>query len=112
MGNCCIHTEANHRNSSPAPFPIHVQSDRPVPGPFPTPKHPTPPPYSLHRHETKDVTPTIPHFAPSNKRLTFSHFSCISKNKALTASTMDISFSSVQGRSRSRRYMFTSLRLR
>jgi len=85
MGTCCIHTEVNHRNCTPAPI-SNPGSCRPE---SPT-SYPTPPPFSLHPPETKDVRSIIAHFAGPNKELTGSQFSRPLKNKALTASTQGL----------------------
>ena len=52
-----------------------------------TRSYPTPPPFSLHPHETKDDRPIIGVLAPSNKGFARSQFSRLCGNKALTAST-------------------------
>jgi len=78
MGTCCIHTEANHRNCSPAPIsnPCSIWPESPS-------SYPTPPPFSLHPHETKDVRPIIAHLPHQTKDLPAPSFRFFPKTKHL-----------------------------
>ena len=80
----------SYRSQSPellsSPGSICRRSARSVP----TRNTPTPPPFSLHPHETKDVRHIIARFGPFcriKQRTYLPQFSRLSKNKALTAST-------------------------
>ena len=65
METCRIYTEAKDRNCSRAP----IQNVRYAPRPYPTP-----PPFSPHPDENKNVRGKTPRFTSRNKGLTCFHF--------------------------------------
>ena len=82
MATCCIHTEANHRNCTPAP----VQSARHVTGPYQGETPPPLPPFcsTLMKQKTLDRKNAVStRLGAANKELTCPLFSRLSKTKHL-----------------------------